>query len=67
MRLNRFKAGSTQRYYITGGVRRKGKTGKHGKVKSRNEEKVVGFSSASLFPVRKWEAITQGRIIESGG
>ena len=28
--------------------------------KSRSEEKVVGFSSASLFPRRKWEAVTQG-------
>ena len=26
--------------------------------KSRNEEKVAGFSSASLFPGRKWEAVT---------
>ena len=24
--------------------------------KSRNQEKVVGFSSASLFPTRKWES-----------
>ena len=28
--------------------------------KSRSEEKVVSFSSASLFPARKWEAVTQG-------
>ena len=28
--------------------------------KSRSEEKVVGFSSAFLFPTRKWEAVTQG-------
>ena len=28
--------------------------------KSRGEEKVVGFSSASLFPKRKREAVTQG-------
>ena len=28
--------------------------------KSGSEEKVVGFSSVSLFPVRKWEAVTQG-------
>ena len=27
--------------------------------KSRSEEKVVGFSSASLFPARKREAVTQ--------
>ena len=35
--------------------------------KSRREEKVVGFSSASLFPARKQEAITQGGTIEPGG
>ena len=29
-----------------------------------SEEKMVGFSSASLFPARKWEAFTQGRTIE---
>ena len=28
--------------------------------KSRSEEKVVSFSSASLFPAKKWEAVTQG-------
>ena len=28
--------------------------------KSRNEEKVVSFSSASLFPARKRGAVTQG-------
>ena len=28
--------------------------------KSRREENVVGFSSASLFPARKPEAVTQG-------
>ena len=28
--------------------------------KSRNEEKVVGFSSSSLLPARKPEAVTQG-------
>ena len=28
--------------------------------KSRSEEKVVGFSSASLFSAVKWEAVTQG-------
>ena len=27
--------------------------------KSMNEEKVVGFSSASVFPPRKWETVTQ--------
>ena len=31
--------------------------------KSRNEEKVVGFSFASIFPTRKWEAVTQGGTI----
>ena len=39
------------------GIRRKGKTGKQ---KSRNKENVVGFRPASLFPSRKWEAVTQG-------
>ena len=39
------------------GVRRRGKTGKHGKV---GVEKVVGFNPASLFPEKKREAITQG-------
>ena len=34
--------------------------------KSRNEEKVEGFSSASLFPARKWEALTQGGITGIG-
>ena len=28
--------------------------------KSRSEEKVVGFSSASLFPARKQEAVIRG-------
>ena len=28
--------------------------------KSRSEEKVVGFSSVSLYPARKREAVTQG-------
>ena len=32
--------------------------------KSMSEEKVVGFSSASLFPTRKWEAVTQGGTME---
>ena len=34
--------------------------------KSRSEEKVVGLSSASLFPTRKWEAANQGgtRVID---
>ena len=31
--------------------------------KSRREEKVVVFSSASLFPVGKREAVTQGGTI----
>ena len=30
--------------------------------KTRSEEKVVGCSSVSLFPARKWEAVTQGGI-----
>ena len=29
--------------------------------KRRSEKKVVGFSSESLFPTRKREAVTQGR------
>ena len=37
---------------------------RRGKQKSRNKEKVVGFNSASLFPTRKWEAVTQGGTIE---
>ena len=36
---------------------RRRETVKHGKV---GEEKVVGFSSASLFPARKLETVTQG-------
>ena len=31
--------------------------------KSRSEEKVVGLSSAFLFPARKREAVTQGGTI----
>ena len=31
--------------------------------KGRDEEKVVGFSSAFIFPVRKWEAVTQSGTI----
>ena len=31
--------------------------------KSRSEEKVVGFSSASLYPARKLETVTQGGTI----
>ena len=42
--------------------RKDGKTGKF-----RSKEKVVGFRSASLFPVRKREAVTQGGTMESGG
>ena len=34
--------------------------------KSRGEEKVVGFRSASLFPATKLEAVTQGGSIEPG-
>ena len=29
--------------------------------KSRSEEKVVGFSSASIFPARKWEASSRAK------
>ena len=35
--------------------------------KRRSEEKVEGFSSASLFPTMKWEAVTKGGTIERGG
>ena len=35
--------------------------------KSRSEEKVVGFSSALVFPARKWVAVTQGGTMETGG
>ena len=35
--------------------------------KSKSEEKVVGFSSASLFPARKREAVTQDGTMEPGG
>ena len=31
--------------------------------KSSSEEKVVGFSSAFLFPTRKWEVVTQDGTI----
>ena len=40
---------------IAGGQKRKDRK----TMKSRSEEKVVGFSSASLFPARKREAVTQ--------
>ena len=39
------------------GVRIRGKTEKHGKV--RGKEKVIGASSASLFPARIQVAVTQ--------
>ena len=35
--------------------------------KSRSEEKVMGFTSASLFPARKWEGVTKGVTTEPGG
>ena len=35
--------------------------------KSRNEEKVVGLSSAFLFTARKLEAVTQGGTMKPGG
>ena len=35
--------------------------------KSRSEEKVEGFGSASLFLVRKREVVTQGGTMELGG
>ena len=33
-------------------------------TKSRSEEKVLGFSSASLFRANKWEAVTR---VETNG
>ena len=44
-------------------VRRRGKAGEHGKVGVKRKEKVVGFNSASLFPARKREPVTQGGTI----
>ena len=38
------------------GARRRGKKGKHRNI----AKKVVSFSSVSLFPSRKWEAVTKG-------
>ena len=35
--------------------------------KNRSEEKVVGFRSASLFPARKQETVTQSGTIQTGG
>ena len=35
--------------------------------KSRSKQNVVCFSSASLFPTRKWEAVNQGAAMELGG
>ena len=32
--------------------------------KSRSEEKMLGYSSSSLFPARKREAVTQGGTSE---
>ena len=46
------------------GVRRRGKIGKHGKV---GVKRVVGFSSASLFPTSKQEAVIQGGTMGPGG
>ena len=40
------------------GVGSMGWEGEEERQKSRSEEKVMGFSSASLFPARKWEAVT---------
>ena len=54
---------SLSRHYSKILYRRKRKDRKS--QKSRSEMKVVGFSSASLFPARKQEAVTQdgtGRI-----
>ena len=51
-------AGSTQGTISLGDQKRK----KRKSQKSRDEKKVVGFSSASVFP-RKWESDTQGGTI----
>ena len=50
---------------ISLGDQEKGKDGKS--RKSRKEEKVMGFSSASLFPARKREAVTQGGTMNPRG
>ena len=34
--------------------------------KSRSEEKVLGFSSASVFPARKRDAVTEGGTLKPG-
>ena len=49
---------STQKYYIAGGLGEEERRGKQ--RKSRSEEKVVDFSSDSLFPERKREVVTLG-------
>ena len=54
--------GSTKRYYIVGGQKRKDRKTR----KSWSEEKVVNLSSASLFPARKREAVTEGGAMEPG-
>ena len=41
-----------------------GSVGEEERQKSRSEEKVVGFSAASLFPRRKLETVT---IVETDG
>ena len=43
-------------YYIAGGQEMR----KDRKTRKSREEKMVGFSSASLFPARKREAVSQG-------
>ena len=45
---------------ISLGIKKRGKTET---LKGKREEKVMGFSSTSLFPGRKREAVTQGEII----
>ena len=52
---------STQAIDAHMGFRRRGKTRKR-----RSEKKVEGFTSASLFPERNWEAVIQGGTIEVG-
>ena len=31
----------------------------------KSEDKVVGFSPASLFPTKKWEAVTQDKPLDA--
>ena len=55
--------GSTQWYYIAEGS---GEEERPKTRKIRNEEKVVGWSSAFPFPARKQETVIQGETMEPG-